>query len=79
KLLRLLDKCLKEEGINVILGIESDMKEMRDLSIITSTYRIAEKSYGILGVIGPVRMNYSRIIPIVNYAAKTVSDIISTM
>jgi len=79
KLLRLLDKCLKEEGINVILGIESDMKEMRDLSIITSTYRIADKSYGILGVIGPVRMNYSRIIPIVNYAAKTVSDIISTM
>lgn len=79
KLLRILDKCLKEEGISVILGIENDMKEMRNLSIITSTYRIADKSYGILGVIGPVRMDYSRIIPIVNYAAKTISDIISTM
>lgn len=79
KLLRLLDKCLKEEGIHVILGMESDIKEMRDVSIITSTYKIADKGYGILGVIGPVRMDYSRIIPIVNYTAKTVSDIISTM
>ena len=79
KLLRLLDGCLKEEGIHVIMGTESDMKEMRDLSIITSTYRIGEKSYGVLGVIGPIRMNYSRIIPIVNYTAKTLTDILSIM
>ncbi|HEY3278517.1 MAG TPA: heat-inducible transcriptional repressor HrcA [Syntrophorhabdaceae bacterium] len=79
KLLRLLDGCLKEEGIHVIMGTESDVKEMRDLSIITSTYRIGEKSYGVLGVIGPIRMDYSRIIPIVNYTAKTLTDILSTM
>ncbi len=79
KLLRLLDGCLKEEGIHVIMGTESDIKEMRDLSIITSTYRIGEKSYGVLGVIGPIRMNYSRIIPIVNYTAKTLTDILSVM
>ncbi|HPU30069.1 MAG TPA: heat-inducible transcriptional repressor HrcA [Syntrophorhabdaceae bacterium] len=79
KLLRLLDKCLKEEGINVILGIESDIKEMKNVSIITSTYKITDKSLGILGVIGPIRMDYSRLIPIVNYTAKTVSDIIRTM
>ena len=79
KLLRLLDSCLKEEGIHVIMGTESDIKEMRDLSIITSTYRIGEKSYGVLGVIGPIRMNYSRIIPIVNYTAKTLTDILSLM
>jgi heat-inducible transcriptional repressor len=79
KLLRLLDGCLKEEGIHIIMGTESDIKEMRDLSIITSTYRIGEKSYGVLGVIGPIRMNYSRIIPIVNYTAKTLTDILSIM
>lgn len=70
---------MKEEGINVILGIESDIKEMKNVSIITSTYKITDKSLGILGVIGPIRMDYSRIIPIVNYTAKTVSDIIRTM
>jgi heat-inducible transcriptional repressor len=79
KLLRLLDGCLKEEGIHVIMGTESDIKEMRDLSIITSTYRIGEKSYGVLGVIGPIRMNYAKIIPIVNHTAKTLTDILSIM
>ena len=79
KLIRLLDKCMKEEGIHVIMGNESDIKEMRDLSIITSTYRIGERSYGVLGVIGPIRMNYSRVIPIVDYTAKTVTDILKSM
>ena len=79
KLLHLLDKCMKEEGIHVIMGGESDIKEMRDMSIITSTYKIGEKSYGILGVIGPVRMNYSKIIPIVDYTAKTVTNILKIM
>jgi heat-inducible transcriptional repressor len=79
KLLHLLDKCMKEEGIHVIMGGESDMKEMRDMSIITSTYKIGEKSYGILGVIGPVRMNYSKVIPIVDYTARTVTNILKIM
>ena len=61
------------------MGTESDIKEMRDLSIITSTYRIGEKSYGVLGVIGPIRMNYAKIIPIVNHTAKTLTDILSIM
>jgi heat-inducible transcriptional repressor len=79
QLLKLLDHCLREEGINIIIGVESDMKEMRDMSVITSTYRIDEKSYGILGVIGPVRMDYSKIIPIVNYTAKAVTAILRIM
>ncbi|OPY80870.1 MAG: Heat-inducible transcription repressor HrcA [Syntrophorhabdus sp. PtaU1.Bin153] len=79
KLLRLLDNCIHEEGIHVMIGSESDIKEMRDMSIITSTYRVGEKSFGVLGVIGPIRMNYSRIIPIVNYTAKTVTDILMMM
>jgi len=79
KLLHLLDRCMKEEGIHVIMGGESDIREMRDMSIITSTYKIGEKSYGILGVIGPVRMDYSKIIPIVEYTAKTVTDILKIM
>jgi heat-inducible transcriptional repressor len=79
KLLLLLDKCMKEEGIHVMMGDESDIKEMRGMSLITSTYRIGERSYGILGVIGPLRMNYSKIIPIVDYTAKTVTDILKIM
>jgi heat-inducible transcriptional repressor len=61
------------------MGAESDIREMRDMSIITSTYKIGERSYGVLGVIGPIRMNYSKIIPIVNYTATTVTNILKMM
>ena len=79
KLLHLLDKCMREEGIHVMIGDESEIREMRGMSLITSTYRIGERSYGILGVIGPVRMNYSKIIPIVDYTARTITDILNIM
>ena len=77
KLLKLIDECLKEEGIHVIIGSESDFKEMSDMSIITSTYRVGEKSFGVLGVIGPIRMNYSKLIPLVTHAAKTITNILT--
>jgi len=77
KLLRLLDKSLEDEGVRIIIGNESDIHEMRDMSIITSTYRIDGETTGILGIIGPIRMNYSRVIPIVNYAAKTITSLLN--
>jgi len=79
KLLKLLDRSLQQEGIHVIIGGESEVREMRDMSIVTSTYRIDEKNHGILGVIGPLRMNYSRIIPIVQYTAQAVTDLLRMM
>lgn len=77
KLLKLIDECLREEGIHVIIGGESDIKEMSNMSIITSTYKVGERSFGVLGVIGPIRMDYSRIIPLVTYAANTVTNILT--
>ena len=79
KLLKLFDRCLRQEGINVLIGNESDVREMQNISIVMSTYQISEKSWGILGVIGPMRMNYSKIIPIVDYTARTMTDILRIM
>jgi heat-inducible transcriptional repressor len=79
KLLKLLDRSMEQEGIQMIIGSESDVKEMRDMSIITATYRIDQRNQGILGVIGPLRMNYSRIIPIVNHTAQAVTDLLRLM
>jgi heat-inducible transcriptional repressor len=79
KLLKLFDRCLRQKGINVLIGHESDVREMQNISIIMSTYQISEKSWGILGVIGPMRMNYSKIIPIVDYTARTMTDILRIM
>jgi heat-inducible transcriptional repressor len=79
KLLKLLDRSMEQEGINVIIGAETEVKEMRDMSIITSCYQIDQKHHGVLGVIGPLRMNYSRIIPIVHYTARAVTDLLRIM
>lgn len=79
KLLKLLDRSMEQEGIHAIIGSESDVREMRDMSIITASYGIDERNQGILGVIGPLRMNYSRIIPIVNYTAQAVTDLLRLM
>jgi len=78
-LLRLFDRCLRQEGVNVFIGNESDVREMRNISIIMSTYQIGERSWGILGVMGPMRMNYSKIIPIVDYTARAMTDILKIM
>ncbi|MHB8109234.1 MAG: heat-inducible transcriptional repressor HrcA [Syntrophorhabdaceae bacterium] len=79
RLIQLLDQYLSKEGINVILGSESDMKGMEGMSIIASAYRIDRDSYGVLGIIGPMRMDYSRLIPIVGYTAQAVTDLFKIM
>jgi heat-inducible transcriptional repressor len=79
KLLGLLDRSLEDEGIHIIIGAETGVREMRDVSLITSIYRIGPRNRGILGVMGPVRMDYSRIIPIVDETAKMVTELLSAM
>ncbi len=79
KLLRLLDKSVDQDGINVIIGAETEVREMRDMSIITSPYGADRENQGVLGVIGPLRMNYSRIIPIVHYTAQAVTNLLRIM
>jgi heat-inducible transcriptional repressor len=56
------------------LGPESEWKELDQVSIISSPYRRGEIVLGVLGVIGPLRMDYSRIVPIVEYTAQLLSQ-----
>jgi len=57
-------------GVQVFIGSENPCHEMRDCSMITSTYKGRERVFGILGVIGPRRMDYREVISIVDYTAK---------
>jgi heat-inducible transcriptional repressor len=69
-LLKLLDQSLKTPGVQIIIGSEFDHHEMEECSLVTATYGIPDSPRGTLGVIGPIRMNYSRVIPLVDYTAK---------
>ena len=77
-LVKLLDKFMDPKGVQIAIGSESQVQEMEGCSLVTATYGCAGKVWGALGVIGPRRMNYSRIIPLVDYSAKLLTEILET-
>jgi heat-inducible transcriptional repressor len=69
-ILRLLDSCLRAEGIQIFIGQESGHRILDDISVVTAPYLRDNKVAGVLGIIGPTRMAYERVIPIVDVTAK---------
>ena len=74
KILRLLRATLESEGVNVLIGSESEVAEMNGCTLITSRYMSTGRAAGTVGVIGPTRMNYERIIPLVDYVTQLLSE-----
>jgi heat-inducible transcriptional repressor len=75
-LLDLLDRSLSAEGVQIFIGSESNLLKMEGMSLVTSTYMTGKDTVGVLGVIGPTRMGYGRVIPIVDYTAKLISRLL---
>jgi len=69
-LLHLLDRCLDSDGIQLFIGDESGYQVLGDYSVVTAPYRVNGRVAGVLGVIGPTRMAYQRVIPIVDVTAR---------
>lgn len=65
------------DSVSVTVGQENENEKLKDYSVITASY-LAGNTVGQIGVIGPTRMRYSRMIPLVDYLAKTISDMFST-
>lgn len=70
EILHLLDRCLEADGVQIYIGEESGYSTLRDCSVITAPYEVDEQVVGVLGVIGPTRMAYDKVIPIVDVTAK---------
>ncbi|HUL46406.1 MAG TPA: heat-inducible transcriptional repressor HrcA [Steroidobacteraceae bacterium] len=68
--LHLLDNSLKAEGVQIFIGHESGYQILDDVSVVTAPYADGDSVVGVLGVIGPTRMAYERVIPIVDMTAK---------
>jgi heat-inducible transcriptional repressor len=72
-LLQLFDQCLGAEGLQIFIGDESGYRVLDECSVVTAPYTINGQVAGVLGVIGPTRMAYSRIIPLVTETARQLS------
>lgn len=69
-ILHLLDQSLHAEGVQIFIGQESGYQILDDCSLVTAPYALDNETVGVLGVIGPTRMAYDRIIPIVDVTAR---------
>ena len=76
-LMQLLDVSSKATGVQIFIGGESQLMPMDDMSIVTAPYEVNGRIVGTLGVIGPTRMAYERVIPIVDITAKLLSNALS--
>jgi heat-inducible transcriptional repressor len=77
QIMRLLDIAGQAEGVRIFIGGESQVVPFEDLSIVSSPYEVDGKVVGTLGVIGPTRMPYDRMIQIVDITSKLVSNALS--
>ena len=76
-LMQLLDVSSKADGVQIFIGGESQLMPVDEVSIVTAPYGVNGKIVGTLGVIGPTRMAYERVIPIVDITAKLLSNALS--
>ncbi|MFZ1641687.1 MAG: heat-inducible transcriptional repressor HrcA [Candidatus Contendobacter sp.] len=69
-LLHLFDQCLHADGVQIFIGEESGFEALEGCSVVTAPYSVEGRVLGVLGVIGPTRMAYDRVIPVVDVTAR---------
>ncbi len=71
---RLLEWTLSAPGICVFIGAEANLADLTDVSVVAAPYGADGRPLGTVGVIGPSRMNYSRVIPLVDFTAEMIGE-----
>ncbi|HVE85067.1 MAG TPA: heat-inducible transcriptional repressor HrcA [Myxococcales bacterium] len=78
KLLMLLDRVQRAKELQIFIGTESEFSSAGEVSVIASPYGASGQVLGAVGVIGPTRMDYQRVIPLVNFTAQVLSRVLET-
>jgi heat-inducible transcriptional repressor len=78
EILNLLDRSIAAQGVQIFIGEESGYRILDECSIVTAPYRVNDEIVGVLGVIGPTRMAYERVIPIVDITARLMGSALNS-
>ena len=73
----LLQKSMFADGVNIFIGEESGYRILRDCSVIAAPYQVGNRKMGVLGVVGPTRMNYDEVISAVDITARLLGSALS--
>ncbi len=77
-MVRLLDRALESDRIQVFLGAETALEPLGDSAVVAMPYGPGEQPVGAIAVIGPTRMNYAKVMSVVDFTADLVSEMISS-
>jgi heat-inducible transcriptional repressor len=78
RLVNLLDRCLDASGVSVVIGSESDDPALRSLALVASSYQVDQRSAGIVGLLGPTRMEYEKAVALVDYISRLLSSLLTS-
>lgn len=73
QLVLMLNRCLEGRGVRVFIGEDSDLTSKLDFSLVATTYGVGGETLGSLGILGPSRMEYPRLIPLVHFLGRALS------
>ncbi|HDQ41547.1 MAG TPA: heat-inducible transcription repressor HrcA [Desulfonatronum sp.] len=76
RLLELLDQVCKPEGISIFFGREVEQDGFQEYTLISSPYQGQDSPLGVVGVIGPIRMDYAKVVPLVEFTAQVISQLL---
>jgi len=76
-MLKLLDRIKASEGLQILVGLQDIIPQMKEMSLVASTYTDRVNARGTIGILGPTRMNYKKLIPIVEQTANTLTQILA--
>ncbi len=79
RILRMLDRVLTAQEVQIFIGAESEFAAVPDVSVVAAPYGRGDRVLGSLAVVGPTRMNYARVIPLVDLTARNLSRALSTL
>ncbi len=77
-IMHLLDRCMNADGVQIFIGEESGYQPFGECSLVTAPYTVDNQTVGVLGVIGPTRISYDKIIPLVDVTAKVLGEALKT-
>ena len=76
-MLKILQEAMEKPGVKILIGDEIESREINGLTFIASTYNDADGNKGYLGVLGPTRINYAKIVPLVEFASHIMTQTLS--
>lgn len=77
RLVKILNQCIQGGGVRVLIGEDSELTSELEFSVVATSYGVDERPLGTLGILGPSRMDYEKIIPLVNFLGETLSRALS--